>query len=533
MYNVHNRILLILFLGWLIGINLCGSAIANITGNALSSYDLIEENGEWSREFKQNVNLGMRGKVGFDNLLGINVGVVQRDNEWTLGQLSPTYTLSSRSKNYNILSGYSINMHRDVTISRLYNNLSVSLPQFPTFRLAYVRQTTKDIKEDDKINSTGSNIQLGVEDEIGPFRITVNRREYSLEDSVRGPKYDVKSSNTFGNAAFKYLYKQLFSLRGRYKIGQFQTKRKAVSETKELSQDFSFDFRISPISTIALSGVTIGRRAQRESGKHEYSNDSLTNRLQLMLQPVEGIFLNATYSRRDTSRDEDHRSSNDSKSIELNVEPWQNLTFSGNFTIYDLQESNKILYTQRKNFFYLRAEPIEGLRLLSRLHLSQSEDFVSGLRNHRNNVITTLEATPTGNVRTSISHDWKKFNEEVHHQVIFSINYPLARMLKFSLRYGKNISSEWEGSTTFLNCGLNYFSNGSYINLRYNRASRPNRSSWSPVEKQSTTQTFTVDFSQKVGRNNDLRLSYQSRISDGDFSYRNAKRISFRANIRF
>jgi len=84
MYNVHNRILLILFLGWLIGINLCGSAIANITGNALSSYDLIEEDEEWSEEFKQSVNLSMRGRTGFDNLLGINVGVVRRDNKWIL-----------------------------------------------------------------------------------------------------------------------------------------------------------------------------------------------------------------------------------------------------------------------------------------------------------------------------------------------------------------------------------------------------------------------------------------------------------------
>jgi len=528
MYNVHNRILLILFLGWLIGINLCGSAIANITGNALSSYDLIEEDEEWSEEFKQSVNLSMRGRTGFDNLLGINVGVVRRDNKWILGQLVPTYTIRSRSKNYNILSGYSIHMHRDITTSRLYDNLSLSLPRFPTFRLAYVRQTTKDIKEEDKVNSTGSNIQLGVEDDVGPFRFNVSRREYSLEDSVRGPKYDVKSSNTFGNATFKYLYNQLFSLRGRYKIGQFHTKRRAVGETKEMSQDFSLNFRISPISTIALSGVTIGRRAQRESWKRESSNDSLTNRLQLMLRPVEGIRLNATYSRNDTSRDEDDNSSNENKSLELNVEPWQNLVFSGNFTIYDVQESNKILYTHRKNFFYLRAEPIEGLRLLSHLHLSKSEYFVSGLRNNRNNVITTLEATPTGNLRTSISHDWQKFNEEVHHQVVFSINYPFARMLKFRLRCGKNISSEWEGSTTFINGGLNYFGDGSHINLRYNRSSRPNRSLLSTGGKQSTTQTFTVNFSQKVGRNNDLRLSYESRLG-----YREWKRILFRVNIRF
>ena len=501
MYNIPSRFPLILFLG-LVGVNLCGTASAKITGNVLFSYDLIKENGKWSGEFEQNINFGMRGRAGLTNLIGLNLGIVVRGKELTiLRGLAPTYTLNLQGKHYTFSSGYSVRLFRDIINSRLYENLSVSLPGLPTFKLDYSKQDTRDIPKEHKINSTGSNIQFGIEDEIGPFRITGNRREHTLRDLVRGPEYDVKSSNTSGNVDFTYSYRRLFSLNGRYGIDQLRTERRLTGEIKGETKDFSLGFRISPVSTIALSGTTVGRQEQRGGLENEPSSDSLTNRLQLMLQPVEGILLNATYSKSDNSRDEERLLSNES-TLALNVEPWQYLAFSGHFTIYDSQEGNKRLSTLRRNSFDLRTEPIEGLQISLRVDLSRAEDFVDGFYSYsnRNNVTTKLEAMPTRNFRTDISYDWEKFSRrlkdindaESRHRVAFAANYSFARMLNFNFRSGINISSKWEG-------------------------------------KQSATRTLTFEFGQKVNRNIDVRLNYESRLGKREFG---TKRISFRVNIR-
>jgi len=515
----------------LVVVNSFQTANARVTGNALFAYDAIKENGKWSREFEQNINLDMRGKVGLKNLLGLNFGVVRRGEDWTSGGGTPTYALNLQGKCYNLSSGYSARIYRDIISSRLHENLSLFLPGLPAFRLAYAKQGTRDTLSEHKINSTGSNIQLGLEDEIGPFCITVNRREYSSEDLVRGPEYDAKYADTSGDVDFTYFYRRLFFLSGQYGMGQLRTERKATGEIKRKIQDFSLDFRISPVSTIALSGTTVGRQEKRNGWKHEPSNASLTNRLQLMLQPVEGILLNATYSNNDTSRDEERIFSNETKSLLLNVEPWQNLVFFGNFMVYDSQGRERRLSTFRKNSFDLRAEPIEGLRISSRLDLSKSTNFVTGLRNDRNNITTKLEAMPTRNFRTDISYDWLKFNstlrdvinEETQHRVVFAANYYCARMLNFNLRSSKDIFSQEDG-TTFLTYGLNYLRNASYINFRYNRVNRPDRNT-SSLEKRRTTRTLTVEFGQKIGRDTNLRLSCESR--------KDTKRISFCVNIRF
>jgi len=534
MYNAHNRLPLILFFFCvLVGVNLCQIASAKITGNALFACDMIKEDGKWSREFEQNINLDARGRIGLKNLLGLNFGVVRRGKEWTLAGGIPTYALSLQGKKYNLSSGYSVRMYRDIISSRLYENLSVSLPNLPTFRLAYAEQGTKDTEREHKTNFTGSNIQLGVEDEIGPFRITLNRREYSSRDLVRGGKYDTKSANTSGNVDFTYFYRQLFFLGGQYGMGRLRTERRTTEEIKRRTRDFSLDFRISPVSTIALSGTTVGRQEKRNGQTIDLSSDSLTNRFQLMLQPVEGIHLNAIYSKNDTSRDEERLFSNETKSLLLNVEPWQNLVFFGNFMVYDSQGREKRLSTLRRNSFDLRAEPIEGLRISSRLDLSESTDFVSGFRNDRNNITTKLEAIPTGNLRADISYDWLKFssilrdaiNEEVRRRVAFAVNYYFARTLNFNFRSSKDIFGKWEDSATFLTCGLNYLRDSSYLNLRYNRVSRPGRNTLSLRENKWITRTLTVEFGQKIGRDTNLRLSYESR--------REMKRISFFVNIRF
>ena len=506
---------------------------AQITGNALLSYDVIKEDGEWTGELEQNVSLGTRGKVGLDSFLGLNLGIIQRDKKWDLGQLFPIYNLNLQNKYYRLSSGYSVNMYRDITTSRVHENLNVSLPDLPTLRLSYTRQSTRNTPEGKNIDSTGDNVQVKLEDEIGPLRITLDRREYFLTNRVRGPRYDVRSSKTSGNVSFKYFYEKLLSLRGRYRLGLFRTDREMTGKNKENSHYLSVDFRVSPISTVALSGTTSGRLEQRQREKGELSSNSLVNKLHLVLHPVDGVSLSATYFRNDFSRNEDGRSSNESKSLLMNFEPWQNLVLSGNFTIYDSQESDQKLFSLRKNSFYLRAEPIDGIRLLSQLHLSKSDNFANNLNNDRNSLITTLETTPTSNLRTSISHDWQKFREEPQQRMVVAMNYFPVRRLNFNFRLGRDISSEWEGNANFLTCRFNYSIYGSYVNFRYNRSNRPNRSPMSSNKKHWTTQTLTVDLGQKLGLNNDLRLSYKSRISDRELGYRSMNRILFRADIRF
>lgn len=526
---------------------MCGRANAKVTGNALFSYYLTKENGEWLGEFEQSVNLRMHWDSGLGRLLGVNIGFVGHGKEWDLlGGLTPTYAINLQGKRYQFSSGYSVHKHRNTISSRLYENLRVSLPGLPTFRLAYAKQGTEDSQGSHRINLSASNMQFSLEDEIGPFRISLTRQAYTSRNLIRGPEYDVTSSNNSGNIDFGYSYRRLFSLNGRYKVSQLYTERTSTGETEGRTQDFSLGFRISPISTIALSGATIGRRQRREGSVAQgsplvSSSDSSTNRLQLMLEPVGGVLVNAGYSRSDDSRVAGKLLSNETRSLMVNLEPRQDLTVSGHFMVYDSQEQGRKSSTLTRNSFDLRAEPLEGLGILSRLSLSRSTDFATGLHSDRNSVTTRLEALLTENFRADISHDWQKSrrrsvdvtDRETQHRLTFDGRYSFARVLDLNFKYSKSMSNQWKGGTTRSAWGLSYSMDESHVSLRYNRSSSPNRSPSLSGEQQWTTQTFTVDLNQEVGRDTNLSLSYEGRLGGRQFGRRGSKRILFNVNIRF
>ena len=530
-------------------------ANAKVTGNTLLSYDLIQEDGKWSREVGQNINLSTGGRAGLASLFGLNLGIARRGKDLSLlGGLTPTYALNLQGRHYNLSSGYSAHFFRDLISPRAYGNLSIFLPSLPTFRVTYAQQGTRDIQEEHRINSTGSNIELEAEDEIGPFRIRVNKRENSLRDLVRGPESDVTSSETSGDIDFGYSYGRLFSVDGRYGRGQRRTERAMTGEVKGKTRDFSLDFQMSPISTITLSASTVGRQEQQAEGsrngvedsrngeglQREFSSNLLTNRLQLMLEPVDGILLNATYSQNDTSFGDGTLYSDESKSLMINLEPRRNVVFSGQFVSFDSQENDMRSSALKRNTFDLRAEPIEGLRMTSRLDLSTSEDFVTGFFSDRNGVTTILEATPTEDIRTEISYDWQAFSrssediveEEVQQRVVFAIDYSFVRILNLNLRVSKDISSEREGGTTSLSYGLNYLTADSYVNIRYSRFSSLEGISSLQQENRSTTRAFRVELGQGVGRDTDVRLSYESQFSDRALA-RGIRRISVSVSARF
>jgi hypothetical protein len=527
-------------------VNLCLATDAEITGNALFSYDLIKEDGEWTGESEQRVNLGMRRMI-FDNPLGITFGFVRYNKKFELLEgVVPTYAISLRGKRYSLASGYSARVRRDIVNSQMYQKLDLFLPRLPNFRIDYTRQDTRDTQKIHKINSTTENIQLRAEEEIGPFRVTLSKRESNSEDLARGPDYDTKLSDTSGNIDFAYLYRRLFSLNGRYGMGQRSIQRISTGQLESDTQDFSLGFRITPIPTIALSGTTIGRREERESSESQtslstVSNDSLANRIQLILQPLRGILLNTMYSRDDTSGDEREPSSNETKALMLNVEPWRNLAFTGRFTINDSRERERRISTLRRDSFDLRTEPIEGLRFSSRLDLSESTNFDTGLRSHRSNLTTRLDAMLTENLRANMSHDWQKSTrklerateEETQHRIAFAADYSFVRMLNLNLRFGKGISSNPQRGTSTLACGLNYSTDESRVSFRYSRTASPGRGTSPSRQEPRITQFITVDFNQEVGQNTSLFLSYEDRLGKGESSYRGTKSISFRMNIRF
>lgn len=547
MYNAYSRFrfLSILLVVWLAGVDLWGTAGAAVTGNASLLYNLIEEDGEWSGEFQRSVNMGMRFNTGGTRLLGINLGFIWRGEKFDLlTGLTPTYSINLQGRNYELTSGYSVGIHRNITTSRLYETLRLSLPSLPVFRLTYAKHGMKDTKEDHKINTSGNNIQFALEDEVGPFRVRLDRRTYTSRDLLKEPEYDVTSTNTSGDVDFAYSYRRLLSLNGRYGLGELHIDREATGRIESEKQDFSLGFRLSPIRAVALSGTTTGRKEQRKGNATQASaiqNDSLTNRLQLMLQPLIGVRLNAAYSRSDTDRNENRPFINESRSLAVNIEPREDLALSGQFTAYDSQKQGKPLSTLRRDSFGVRVEPIEHLLISSRLSLSRTTNFATGLHSDRKNVLTRLEAIPTRNLRTNISYDWQRSAKELadiidrdtQHRLTLDVDYSFARMLNVNFRSSRSISSAWEGSTTLSTFGLRYLVDESHISLRYNRATNPGRSSALVQVRRRTTQSFTVDFGQRIGRDLDLSLGYESRLSGRESGHRGSRRVSFRVNVRF
>ncbi len=540
--------LVILLLGGATGINLCGTANAGISGNFLLLYDLIKEDDEWSREVEERLNLNLGGNDGLERLLKLNLGIIRRGKEWDLlGGLIPTYALNLKGKYYSLSSGYSVRLYRDITGSRLYEDLSLFPSGLPVFRLSYSRQRMRDNLEEHRLNSTGSNMRLSVEDEIGPFSIRLSKREYTSRNLARGPEYIVESSDTSGNVDFAHSYGRLLSLNGQYGRGQLKADRVLTGEETETeTHDFSLGFRISPVPTIALSGTTAGRWQQRSSSGTQESlpaNDSLTNRLQLMLQPMAGILLNAAYSRSDTAQNEGGSLINNTRSVRVNLNPWQSLTFSGNLMIYDYEERERRLSTLRRSSSGMQIEFIDGLQFSSRLDQSKSTNFVTGLRSDRRNTTGRLEAVLTQNFTTDVSYDRLKssresegaIDEEIRHRMTLAGRYSFARMLDLNFTYSREMSSMWEGSTTISNCGLSYSEDKSHVSVRYGRVSSPGRSSLLSAGRWAT-QSLAIDFDQEVGQNTNLTFSYDSRSSReqlGYTGYGGGKRFSFRMNIRF
>ncbi len=537
MNNIYSKLLI--FFCWSIISLLCGTVKADITGNASLSYDLIKENGNWFGESEQRVNINMRGRTGLDDIYGLSFGFIRHEGKIEpLGGLAPTYALNLRGKYYSLSSGYSVRVYKDIVNSQIYENFGLFLPSLPAFRLTYTRQGINDSLKEHEVNSNTNNIQLQLEDDIGPFRISLNKRNNTLRDLVRGSEYDVKTSNTSGGIDFAYSYRQLFSLNGEYGLGQLITEQEATGDTKSKVQDFTIGFRVSPLPTIALSGTTTGRRELRESSEVQVydtkiKNDSLTNRLQLMLQPLNGILLNLSYLKDDADRNNAELFSNENKSLTVNLEPWRNFSFIGYFTDFNSQRQGIKLSTLRGNSFDFRMEPIEGLQLLSRLDLSKSENLVSGVNNSRSNLTTSLEVMPTENLRTDVSYDWQRFNtisedridKETQHRLMYTVNYFFFRMLDFDFRIGKSISSVREGSNDYLVCGLNYMLDESArMGLRYNRVSSYPLSG----EGRRVSGTLKIEFEQKVNQAT-LFLSYEDRFG----GYSEIKNLSFRINIVF
>ncbi len=384
-------------------------------------------------------------------------------------------------------------------------------------------------------------MQLGLEDELGPFRVRLDKVEYTSKDLIRGPTYDIKSSDTTGEAIFAYSYRRLFSLSGQYKLGELRTERATTGETYEETRDFSAGFRISPVPTITLSGTMLGRQEQSSGFTGDLTMDSLTNRIQLMLQPLRGILMNTTYSKNDISESEQRPVLNESLSVTLYVEPRQGLVFSGYVTAHDSSEDSQRLLSLRRSSFDLRAEPIEGINVISRIDSSESTNFVSDLRNSRNNVVTRLEAIPTANLRTEVSYDWQRSSrwsrgrtdDETQHTLAFDLNYSFIRMLDLNLRYSKNISTAWEGSTNSLTYGINYQRDGSNISIRYSKTESPEIDPLSLRRKLSATNIFTSEIRQEISRGNYLSLRYETRSDNRQFGPGKTTRISFQGNLRF
>ena len=547
--SIKIRLLSIILAGLLFSAGLCGTASARMTGNVLFLYDLFEEDGKWSGESEQRVNLGMRGTTGLERLLSFNLGFIRSRKEWDiLGGYTPTYAVSLQGKHYNLSSGYTVRVHResDFVNSQLYGNFNVFLPSLPAFRLIYSRQGIRDTLEESRLDSAGTNMEFSVEDEIGPFRVKLSKRIYTSEDVVRGPEYDMESSNTSGNVDFAYSYRHLLSLNGRYRIGWVDTERVLTGVTESRTQDFSLGFRFSPVSTITLSGTTSGGRQQNSSsGAEEFlstnDSDSLTNRLLLTLQPIDGILLNATYSVNNIDREEGNPISSEAGSLTVSLSPWQNLTLSGLSMIHDSQEQGRRLSTLRRNSFDVSAWILDGLQVSSHLDLSESSNFISEIVSDRYSIVTKLAAVLTDNFRADVSYDWQNssrssrdvIDDETQHRMTLAGSYSFARMLNLNFSNSRSISSAWKGGTILSNCGLGYSRDESQVSLSYNQMTRPGSSTSTSGEQQWTTRTFVISFDHQVGQNTDLTVSYENHSGARQSAYSGTDRFSFRLSTRF
>jgi len=535
---------------FLSGVSFCGIANADITGNASLGYNLIEEDGDWSGDFEQRLNLSYRPRSGLGRLLGINLGFVWHGTDFDLlSAFSPTYSINLQGKSYSLSSGYSVRMDRGLIDSRLYENLSIFLPDLPTVRVAYSRQGTRDTDKERRVDTTGKDIQFGIEDEIGPFRVTLNRREYTTKDEIRGPEHDTESSNTSGDVTFTHSFGRLLSLNGRYGLEQLDTERASIGRTKGETENLSLGFRLSPIRTIALSGTTAKRREDRETSLMETTqvdevppvtkSDYLENRLQLMLQPIEGIRLGAMYSTRDTTREAGEDEFDESRSLTAEIEPLHELVFSGRFTIRDSQEDGQEASDMRQVSFDMRVKPMEKLQILARLNQSELDDFINELRNDRNGVTARLEAMLTENFRTDLSYDWQKsikrlegeVDKDNQHRLSLSNNYSFARILNVNFKISRNMSSE-RGSDNQFSGALSYVEDRFRSSLRYSRTSSPVRSSSLEQGGRRTTQTFAITLDQEVNQDTDLSLNYESRFVGTALGSRGTRRISFRVSSR-
>lgn len=549
MCKTYSRFLSILFF-CLAGINLYGIANAEITGNISLAYDLIEDDGDWSGEFEQRLGLSLRDSSELGRFLGLQLGFVWYGDQYDFRSgLSPTYSINLQGNSYSLSSGYSVRLNRGIIDTRLHENLSLFLPDLPTVRVAYIRQGTRDNGEQRRLDSTKDNIQLSVQDEIGPFSVTLSRRDYSTKDKIRGPKHDVESSSASGDVSFAHSFGQLLSFNGRYGLERLDTERMSIGNTEGRTRNYSLGFRLSPIQTITLSGTRTGRRDERETSAVGESSletapsmtksDNLTNRLRLTLLPIEGIRLGVAYSKSDNSREAGRLLSDEDKSLTVDIEPLRDLVFSGRFTARDSQEDGERASITRRKSFSVRLKPIERLQVLTRLDQSRLVDYINNLYNDRDLVTTRLEARLTENLRTDLNYDWQrsirtlenKEEKDSQNRVGLNVNYSFARMLNLNFRVSSNISNI-RGSSAQTSGALSYVEDRFRFSLRYSRTSSSIVSSSLEQAGQRTTRTFTADLNQEIGQDTDLSLTYQSRSGSTGLGNRRTRRISFRVNSR-
>ncbi|MFC1719121.1 hypothetical protein ACFL6S_36045 [Candidatus Poribacteria bacterium] len=494
-------------------------------------------------------------------MLGINLGFVWHGTDFDfLRSFSPTYSINLQGKSYSLSSGYSIRVNRGIINSRLYENLNLFLPDLPTVRVIYSRQGTRDTGEERRVDTTGRNIQFGVEDSIGPFRISLNRREHTTRDEIRGPEHDTESSNTSGDVNFTRSFGRLLSINGRYGLEQLDTERASTGKTKGETENYSMGFRLSPIPTIALSGSRTGRLEDRETELVNASpldedssvtkNDYLTNRFQLMLQPIVGIRLGAVYSNSDTTRetgesesDENEFESDESRSLTVDLQPRRELSLSARFTTRDSQEDGEKASIVRQRSFNIRVEPLEKLRISMLLNQSELNDYIELLYNDRDVVTTSFEAMLTENLRTNFSYNWQRSikilegetSRDTQNQLSLVTNYSFIRMLNLNFRASRNIIRD-RGDSNNLSGMLSYTEYGFRSSIRYSRSSSAVTSlaqDGQTQEGRRTTQTFSITLDQQIGQKTNLYLSYESRSGGTALGKSGSRRISFRVDSRF
>lgn len=193
----------------------------------------------------------------------------------------------------------------------------------------------------------------------------------------------------------------------------------------------------------------------------------------------------------------------------------------------------------RRWSFDVRVEPIEKLKILTRLDRSELNDYIEALYSDRDIVTAKLDAMLTENLRTDFSYDWQRsiktlegeISKDKQHRLSLSANYSFARMLNLNFRASRNISSD-RGNDNNLSGALSYMENGFRSSIRYSRASSAIRSLSLSRDGRRTTQTLSVTLDQELSQDTDLSLSYESRFGSTELGKRGTRRISFRVNSR-